>query len=575
MLFDEALADAKKLREIAEQNAKNAIVEAVTPKIKNLIERQLLEQGEEKNDEEDILLGVVNELSEGPEWASDDSVWKKAEKEVDPEGKGKEKYNDPWAVVADVYKKMGGKVKESVKEQVSEDEFELNTESIKALSDLLKEKNEPDIETRFLKVENKFLKIINVNSDKETLVEIGNEIDAISKIITESDSSVQEKFSSFKTTLESMKNRLSEIFENKDSLVKENLENLKNKILRIKKTNKINNIQKNAYGISILKEAKKLCDEANALKENFEKNEIEQIASNLEQISNTYKEIKEMSKDKTLNEGEIMLKLTVPDEVSLSADDLGVEVVGAEDEEMDVAMADDEVMGGELPDEMDYEPDETDEMDDEDVVEIDENMLRQELDKIRNLSEVDASALDDFGDGEVVGEPFVDSDDEDLNVNDKKTGQSVKKESKNNDDQIHQKEMRINQLSKQLTEANEAVEKLRSQLKEVNLFNAKLLYTNKLIQNNAISPKQKVAIVESLDNAKSLREVQLLYKGLTESLMGEKTEEKKIVKESVKRKLILGSASKSTTSAAPSQASLNEDADGFSRWATLAGISKK
>ena len=40
-LFEEAIADAKQLREVAEQNAKKAIVEAVTPKIKELIERQL------------------------------------------------------------------------------------------------------------------------------------------------------------------------------------------------------------------------------------------------------------------------------------------------------------------------------------------------------------------------------------------------------------------------------------------------------------------------------------------------------------------------------------------------------
>lgn len=33
-LYDEAIAEAKLLKETAEQNAKNAIIEAVTPKIK-------------------------------------------------------------------------------------------------------------------------------------------------------------------------------------------------------------------------------------------------------------------------------------------------------------------------------------------------------------------------------------------------------------------------------------------------------------------------------------------------------------------------------------------------------------
>ncbi len=41
-LYDEAIAEAKLLRETAEQNAKNAIIEAVTPRIRNFIEEQLL-----------------------------------------------------------------------------------------------------------------------------------------------------------------------------------------------------------------------------------------------------------------------------------------------------------------------------------------------------------------------------------------------------------------------------------------------------------------------------------------------------------------------------------------------------
>ena len=41
-VYQEAIAEAKQLREIAEKNAKNAIVEAVTPKIREFIDQQLL-----------------------------------------------------------------------------------------------------------------------------------------------------------------------------------------------------------------------------------------------------------------------------------------------------------------------------------------------------------------------------------------------------------------------------------------------------------------------------------------------------------------------------------------------------
>ena len=36
-IFEEAIADAKKPREVAEENAKRAIIEAVTPRIREFI----------------------------------------------------------------------------------------------------------------------------------------------------------------------------------------------------------------------------------------------------------------------------------------------------------------------------------------------------------------------------------------------------------------------------------------------------------------------------------------------------------------------------------------------------------
>ena len=46
-LFEEALNDAKKLKEIAEQNATNKIIEAVAPRIKQLIESELMDDSGE------------------------------------------------------------------------------------------------------------------------------------------------------------------------------------------------------------------------------------------------------------------------------------------------------------------------------------------------------------------------------------------------------------------------------------------------------------------------------------------------------------------------------------------------
>jgi len=52
-IFEEAIADAKKLREVAEANAKKAVLEAVTPKIREFIESELLETRHDDDDMEE------------------------------------------------------------------------------------------------------------------------------------------------------------------------------------------------------------------------------------------------------------------------------------------------------------------------------------------------------------------------------------------------------------------------------------------------------------------------------------------------------------------------------------------
>jgi hypothetical protein len=56
--------------------------------------------------------------------------------------------------------------------------------------------------------------------------------------------------------------------------------------------------------------------------------------------------------------------------------------------------------------------------------------------------------------------------------------------------------------------------KLKRQLQEMNLFSAKLLYVNKIFNGQNVTAKQRRAIVEAMDNAKTLREAKLLYRSL-------------------------------------------------------------
>ena len=60
-IYAEALVEAKKLREIAEENAKSAIIEAVTPKIREFIDSQLMESEDpvENKSIDDIISEAV------------------------------------------------------------------------------------------------------------------------------------------------------------------------------------------------------------------------------------------------------------------------------------------------------------------------------------------------------------------------------------------------------------------------------------------------------------------------------------------------------------------------------------
>ena len=118
-------------------------------------------------------------------------------------------------------------------------------------------------------------------------------------------------------------------------------------------------------------------------------------------------------------------------------------------------------------------------------------------------------------------------------------------------------------LESKLVQYKKTLRGMKRQLSEMNLFNAKLLYANKLMQNRNLSQKQQRAIVEALDNAKTLREAKLLYKSLTASLNKGKT---RSLREG-KTLRTLGASSRSTRSAQPASSGVEVD-----RWAVLAGI---
>jgi hypothetical protein len=116
----------------------------------------------------------------------------------------------------------------------------------------------------------------------------------------------------------------------------------------------------------------------------------------------------------------------------------------------------------------------------------------------------------------------------------------------------------------ELDEAYRTVKKLTGIINEVNLLNAKLLYTNKLFRNFELSEGQKMKVIENFDRAGNTREVKLVFSTLAESFKRPATK-KRVVKESY--------ASKAVATTAPKSAPiLNEGFELANRWKKLAGL---
>lgn len=109
--------------------------------------------------------------------------------------------------------------------------------------------------------------------------------------------------------------------------------------------------------------------------------------------------------------------------------------------------------------------------------------------------------------------------------------------------------------------STDQVNMLSKKLAETNLFNAKLLFTNKLLQTESLTARQKAQVIEQLDAAETIREAKLVYESLAKALV----KPRKTVTEG----RVLGSSSRATRPA--STQTLNEGVEA-ERWARLAGI---
>jgi hypothetical protein len=140
----------------------------------------------------------------------------------------------------------------------------------------------------------------------------------------------------------------------------------------------------------------------------------------------------------------------------------------------------------------------------------------------------------------------------------------AKKEDEEEENETIKAKKEAADAKKELKEAYNAINTIKSELSEVNLFNAKLLYTNKIFKAKNLTESQKVKVLTSFDKTTSIKEAKLVYETLLEGL--------KTPKPFVNESMLRNSASRAT--GIIDKKPILEVNNQFSRWQILAGIKK-
>jgi hypothetical protein len=204
--------------------------------------------------------------------------------------------------------------------------------------------------------------------------------------------------------------------------------------------------------------------------------------------------------------------------------------------------------------EMEMEPEEGEEEVETEEEELDENVDLDEL-----LAELEVE--------EAYSKPVSDPTSKSKNIIFSKGKDEYVTDETEEDDAEYSKEKaeKLSFYEEELKEALSTIKSLQSELNEINLLNAKLLYTNKIFRNKSLTESQKIKVLTAFDKATSKKEVELVYETLQEGLKVS-TVTKSPIKES------LGSASKALGSATAKPIIEN---DAFARMRELAGLRNK
>jgi len=502
-IFEEALADAKKLKEVAEANAKKAILESVTPRIKEFIEQQILEQ-------DDKLVESKNDVDDVPEEAMHALLEMIAGKDLVSKITDKQKLNEAFKKSFDNLNDSEQLQMKNLIQKINQEKNNLKSRRIINSVNTIQENKQMSSREKFYEID---LALLREAVDDKAVEMKAKELeeDDFLKGLEEEDNQAEEKLDEY----------------------------------------------------SIL----------------FEQDDADEASEEMEEL---------------------------PDEAGAGAEDDAVEIPLDLAQELqsildaELGGAAGEAAGGELGDlgdlgameDLEDSEEESEEesieemghygMNEDDVDEplkemfdVDPSMLREELASIRSM--LGEGKMDHHFGGKGAGNgghknAFGGSGPKKHGYQKSFGGGSYGKDVfvtppstlKKLNEAIQQlrKLSRMNRAqNEKLNKYRGAVHTLREQLEDLNLFNAKLLYVNKLLQNKNLNESQKKSVIKALDEAKSLGETKALFQSLTESLSSSKS--------SLNESTRFGSSSRTTTSGSGAKDRKVGESD---RWARLAGL---
>jgi len=533
-IYKEAIDEANDLIRMAEENAKKKLVEAFAPRIRAMVEKSLFESSEENSggdDIDDLLLSMEDE-EEQDEHTEAPAV----PPMLTPPSVGQ---SFPAQQTAGVDLHVPAGVKSVTLNLKEESAIDLTNESLETLLRIVD--GSPTVLDRSkslrleLKMLGRALNALNENStSKGAAIQIVEEFNAILR-----------KSIGLKQELQESNSDLSESARIEFSNLLKEIEHMSTRTL-------LRNLLRESSDFNLYEADEEQEEMDTEMEEMYEADEEAPVDEEMPA------EEEAPAEDPAAQLSDIIAQLQ-----ALSAE------MGGESEEEEPAEEEEAQEEGEMHGEMEYEGEDLEE--NETVYEIDESTIARALMEARKRRgatkklNAESDMAHHFGGGSKAKDVKLNALSEKDKAGKKKPVKpeaAVKGMTKA--ETAHMKEARYNRASDaRLNEAVQAAETLRRQLDEQKLFNAKLLYVNKLLNNRSLSEKQLKSVVEAIDSAKTIREAKLLYTSLSESLV------------TTGGRLAEGarSAGGSSRPVRTSQR-LDESAGEVNRWAVLAGIAE-